>query len=197
MVEMTPARLTQLARARELAAQARERLKQMTPEEKADHLTAKAATILKRAGKGQPSSEAVPQPETPKDQPKPDEPPRAEPPGEPLDPAPEPLRQDRGQSGEDGAAAVVVVAPPEAPAAAPRRRVKRRIIIEASSSSDSDSVDEEIVWERSTPRRGKRPAAAVAAMDRPKDVKEQRHQRKNEPDHGALHLAQLRALGLI
>jgi hypothetical protein len=74
--------------------------------------------------------------------------------------------------------------------------VKRRIIIEASSSSGSDSVDEEIVWQRA-PRRGKRPAAVVAAVDRPKDVDQQRHQRKNEPDHGALHLAQLRALGLI
>jgi hypothetical protein len=90
----------------------------------------------------------------------------------------------------------VVVDLPEAPAAAPRRRVRRRIVIEASSSSGSDSVDEEIVWQH-TPRRGKRPAAVAAAMDRPKDVDQQRHQRKNEPDHGGLHLAQLRALGLI
>jgi hypothetical protein len=164
MVEMTLARLTQLARARELATQARERLKQMTPEEKANHLTAKAATILKRAGKAKPGSEAVPQPEAPRDQAEPDEPPRAEPPGEPLNPAPEPLREDHGQDGEDGAAAVVV-APPEAPAAAPRRRVKRRIVIEASSSSGSDSVDEEVVWQR-TPRRGKRPAAVATAVDR-------------------------------
>jgi hypothetical protein len=192
MVEMTPARLTQLARARELAAQARERLKQMTPEEKADHLTTKAAAILKRAGKAQPSSEAVPQPEAPKDEPQPDESPRAEPPSEPLDPAPEPLREDRGQGGEDGPAAVVVA--PEAPAAAPRRQVKRRIIIE-QSSSDSNSVDEEVVWQRN-PRRGKRPAA-VAAVDGPDNVKEERHQRKDKPDHAGLHYAQPRALRLI
>jgi hypothetical protein len=198
MVEMTPARLTQLARARELAAQARERLKQMTPEEKASHLTAKAATILKKAGKAQPSSETMPQPEAPEDEPQPDEPPRAEPPGEPLDPAPEPLREDRGQGGqggEDGAAAVLV-ARPETPAAAPRRRVRRRIIIEASSSSDSDSVDEEILWQR-PPRRGKRPAAAATVVDRVQDVEHHRDDRQHKPDHAGLHLAQLRALGLI
>jgi hypothetical protein len=192
MVEMTPARLTQLARARELAAQARERLKQMTPEEKASHLTAKAATILKRAGKAQPSSEAVPQPEAPEDKPQPDEPPRAEPPSEPLDPAPEPLREDRGQGGEGGA--VAAVAPPEAPA--PRRRVKRRIVIEASSSSDSDSVDEEIVWQRGS-RRGKRPAAAAAVVDRVQHIEHKRDDRQHKTDHAGLHFTQLRALGLI
>jgi hypothetical protein len=194
MVEMTPARLTQPARARELAAQARERLKHMTPEEKADHLTAKAATILKRAGKSKPGSEAVPQPEAPKDEPQPDEPPRAEPPSEPLEPSPDTLREDHGQGGEDGPAAVVE-APPEAPA--PRRRVKRRIVIEASSSSDSDSVDEEIVWQRSAPRRGKRPAAAAAVVDRVQDIEHKRNDRQHKPDHAGLHLAQLRALGLI
>jgi hypothetical protein len=49
MVDMTPERLAQLARARELALQARERIRNLSPEDKASHLTEKAATILKKA----------------------------------------------------------------------------------------------------------------------------------------------------
>jgi hypothetical protein len=149
MVDLTPERLAQLARARELALQARERIRNLSPEEKASHLTEKVATLLKKASAKQArgAKRAIPtaQPaeakkhvEAQDGHASPKEPAVSPPepavsPPEPIISPPEPVI--------DALKPGILVPPvedvPEAPA---KRRLKRRIIIE-QSSSDSGSAD--------------------------------------------------------
>jgi hypothetical protein len=143
MVDLTPERLAQLARARDLARQARERIRNLTPEEKACHPNEKAATLLqlpsaKQARKKQDlpvqTSEPKEEIETCDTQTTQDEP-STIPPTPGTVPDVQPLVND---------VAPPVVSPVEDVPATPKRRVKRRIVIE-QSSSDSGSCDEEIV----------------------------------------------------
>lgn len=180
---MDDLKMEQLARARELAKVAKERIKQMTPDERAEYEGKRQADAQRRAqrkaaierrkaeGAKNPYKETTneesplspPPAEQKADEPEAPDPP---PPTEPLAPA---------------------VADPATPA--PRRKRVRRIIVESSDSASSSGEDEIIMR-----RAGRRKTLPKPRKEELTSVHDDRQQ--SGYDHIA-HFYQMRSLGLI
>lgn len=194
MTELSAQKLEQLARARELAKAARERIRGLSDQEKAEHLRLKAEALQRRAdGK----ASRLAKKEVPSTQAQKSEDPERE--EEPVVQPAEPDKPDVVTVAEDGPAPdpLPVMDPPPPVERAPTRRRKRRIIVEESSSDSGSSVEEEIVMSRGS-RRGR--SAPVSSHSHNKVLEAhggQREKQVEQPDESHMHMIQLRALGLI
>lgn len=178
---MDDLRAQQLARARELAKAAKERIKQMSPEERAEYEGKRQADSLRRAerkaaiqrrkeeGASNPYKESAPSPPQEEEQP-----PKAP---TPLDPP---------------TVVPPTVVPPTVEPATPkpsRRKRVRRIVVE-SSESGSSSGEDEIVMRRSS--RGH-----ATTKPRKEQLPSVNHEREQGSYDDVAHFLQMRALGLL
>eukprot|EP00962_Isochrysis_galbana_P042877 scaffold16138_cov106-Isochrysis_galbana.AAC.3 len=191
MTELSAQKLEQLARARELAKAARERIRGLSDQEKAEHLRLKAEALQRRA-EGKASRLA--KKELPSTQAQKSEDPERE-----EEPVVQPAEPDVVPVADDGPAPdpLPVPDPPPPVERAPTRRRKRRIIVEESSSDSGSSVEEEIVMSRGSRRARSAPASSHSHNKVLEPHAGQRQKQVEQPDESHMHMFQLRALGLI